>query len=82
MDFESSSNITETKAKKPKLQSPQEQSRKKKLEPRDLKPSSPQVTQTIHIAEIHHPPSSKISVNTQKKVFQIESPLVQKKKEN
>ncbi|XP_014206178.1 HMG box-containing protein 4-like [Copidosoma floridanum] len=78
MDFESSSSVIESKIKKPKLQSPQEQARKKKTESQVQSPV-PHVTHTIHVAQIHHPPSSKLSPVQPRKMPKL-SPMTEQSK--
>ena len=80
MDFESSSNIIETKVKKPKLQSPHEQSKKKKPTESQAQSPIPHVTQTIHVAQIHHPPPNKITISPPKKSPKLPATPIQKKK--
>lgn len=75
MDFESSSNIMESKNKRLKLQSPQEQAKKKKTDSQAQSPV-PQVLHTIHVAQIHHPPLSKINNVVQPKKNPKLSPIV------
>ncbi|XP_001601767.1 HMG box-containing protein 4 isoform X2 [Nasonia vitripennis] len=82
MDFESSSNITETKIKRPKMQSPQDQPKKKKPTTTDGQPLSPvpQVTHTVHVAQIHHPPPNKITIAPPKKSPKLPTTPIQQKK--
>ena len=81
MDFESPSNIIENKSKRQKVHSPQEQSKKKKIViDKQNEPTVAQVTQTIHVAQIHHPPSSKMNVSPPKKSPKLPSIQLQKKK--
>ncbi|XP_058804989.1 HMG box-containing protein 4-like [Phymastichus coffea] len=80
MDFESSSNVTESKVKKLKLQNTYDQSRKKKSEVQQPSSPVPQVTHTIHVAQIHHPPSNKISIPSPKNSPKLPPVTLQKKK--
>lgn len=82
MDFESSSNITEAKVKRPKLQSHQDQPKKKKSTTTDGQPLSPvpQVTHTVHVAQIHHPPPNKITIAPPKRSPKLPPTPVQQKK--
>lgn len=84
MDFESSNNMLEVKSKKPKLQSPQETKKKKPIANETQSQSPvPHVTHTIHVAQIHHPPPSKITpsiVTPIKKSPKLSPITIQKKK--
>ncbi|KAL7294399.1 hypothetical protein TKK_0012402 [Trichogramma kaykai] len=79
MDFESSSNIIETKVKRPRSQT--DQNRKKKIDLQTkVRPDTPEVTQTIHVAEIHQPPSYKLSIASPNGSPQISLSAQKKKK--
>lgn len=75
MDFESSSHVAENKVKKLKLHTSQDQIKKKKPES-----PVPEVTHTIHVAQIHHPPPNKMSIPPLKKSPKISPATLPKKK--
>jgi hypothetical protein len=81
MDFESLSNVIDNKIKKPRLQLSQEQSKKKKsIEHQQVHSSVVQVTHTVHVAQIHHPPPCKTTIISSKKSPKLSSISVHKKK--
>ncbi|KAJ8680435.1 hypothetical protein QAD02_016222 [Eretmocerus hayati] len=81
MDFDYSSNVIESKPKKPKLLSPQDSLKKKRVGSESHSQSPvPHVTQTIHVAQIHHPPSNRIIITTPKRSPKLVISTDQKKK--